>query len=49
MKKIICAAFALVFLAACTPSTKPVFCYELSAQEQQPGKNCIPSGGNGGG
>lgn len=48
MKKIICAAFALVFLAACTP-TKPVFCYELSAQEQQPVKNCIPSGGNGGG
>ena len=48
MKKIICAASALVFLAACTP-TKPVFCYELSAQEQQPGKNCIPSGGNGGG
>ena len=48
MKKLICAVFALVFLAACT-STKPVFCYELSAQEQQPGKNCIPSGGNGGG
>ncbi len=37
MKKLICAVFALVFLAACTP-TKPAFCYELSAQEQQPGK-----------
>ena len=45
--KIVCIALSLVFLSACTP-TKPVFCYELSAQEQQPGKNCIPSGGYGG-
>ena len=45
--KTLCIVLSLVFLSACTP-TKPTFCHELSAQEQQPGKNCIPSGGNGG-
>ena len=34
------------FLAGCSTSPPPTFCYQLSAQEQMPGKNCIPSGGS---
>lgn len=34
----------VLLLAGCT-NTPPTFCYQLSAQEQMPGKNCIPSGG----
>lgn len=29
-------------------TTKPVFCYQLSPKDMQPGKNCIGSGGHGG-
>lgn len=45
--KTVCIALALL-LAGCATSPPPTFCYQLSAQEQMPGKNCIPSGGNGG-
>ena len=45
--KTVCVALVLL-LAGCATSPPPTFCYQLSAQEQMPGKNCIPSGGNGG-
>lgn len=39
-------AFSLL-LVGCTSSPPPTFCYQLSAQEQMPGQNCIPNGGGG--
>ncbi|QHB18286.1 hypothetical protein [Mannheimia pernigra] len=54
MKKTILALFFASVLAACSTQYKqdytatPTFCYQLSPQEQMPGKNCIGSGGHAG-
>lgn len=52
MKKTTLILFISTVLTACSTqyksdyTTKPVYCYQLTVQEQQPGKNCIGSGGH---
>jgi len=45
MRMSVIAAAVAVVLAGCVATPAPKFCYELSAQEQKPGQNCIPNGG----
>ncbi len=51
MQKTILALLIASALVACSTqyksdyTTKPVFCYQLVPQDQQPGKNCIGAGG----
>ncbi|MGV3058094.1 hypothetical protein ACEF11_01060 [[Pasteurella] aerogenes] len=52
MKKLVLILFTIGIIVGCTTiykqdyTTKPVYCYQLTVQEQQPGKNCIGSGGH---
>ncbi|VEJ16425.1 hypothetical protein [Actinobacillus pleuropneumoniae] len=52
MNKLIFTLLVTSLLSACSTqypidyTTKPVFCYQLSPQDIQPGKNCIGTGGH---